>query len=234
MYNSKIEINFEAFMNNVYWVSILEGAIWILLFALFLSSPATLALMWLFIPHLGRAIVGFILLKNLPNTFTVIENLKDYESQSLDDIQNQMLNNFKNLLSENEDKLRPYLIAYFILTIVNILIDIIMFFVLLNMWGNQGYEFTNIVILAAVIVFYVCDIVYFDWMGSLKFSFPEEMLKPIRQAVIGFISQLKDKVISGFGRVVNRLRGSSAASNPEGGNNNQANVNQPQQQPQLQ
>ena len=146
MYNSKIEINFESFVGNVYWVSILEGTIWILLWALFLSSPTTLALMWFFLPHICRSIVGFVLLRNIPNTFQVIENLKDYENQSLDDIQNQMLQNFKSLLAENEDKLRPWLTAYFILTIVDLIIDIIMFFVLLNIWGRSGLEFTNIVI----------------------------------------------------------------------------------------
>lgn len=52
-------------------------------------------------------------------------------------------------------------------------------------------------------------------MGSLKFSFPEEMLKPIRQAVIGFISQLKDRIVNGFGSAVNRMRGNTAKNNAE-------------------
>lgn len=154
MYNSKIEINFEAFVNNVYWISILEGMIFVLLWALFISSPSTLALMWFFLPHICRSIVGFVILRNLPNTFQVIENLKDYENQSLEDIQNQMLMNFKTLLGEHEDKLRPWLTAYFVLTIVDVLIDVIMFFVLMYIWGKTGYEFTNIVILASIIIFY--------------------------------------------------------------------------------
>lgn len=154
MYNSKIEINFESFMGNIYWISLLEGSIWILQWALFLSSPSSLAVVWFFLPHLARAIVGFIILRNLPNTFQVIENLRDYENQSLDDIQNQMLNNFKGLLANNEAKLQPWLISYFVLTIIDLIIDIVMFFVLLNMWGRNGYEFTNVIILASVIIFY--------------------------------------------------------------------------------
>jgi hypothetical protein len=158
MYNSKIEINFESFMGNVYWISLLEGSIWILQWALFLSSPSSLAVVWFFLPHLARAIVGFIILRNLPNTFQVIENLRDYENQTLDDIQNQMLNNFKSLLTESEGKIRPWLISYFVLTIIDLLIDITMFFVLLHMWGRNGYEFTNIIILASVVIFYGKDI----------------------------------------------------------------------------
>jgi len=224
MYNSKIEINFESFMNNIYWISLLEGALFIFLFALFCSSPSSLAMMWAFLPHLARSVIGFVILSRLPNTFQVIENLKDYENQSLEDIQSQMLQNFKTLLAENEGSLKPFLQTYFGLTVFDILLDIIMFFVLLSIWGNRGYEFTSIVILAAVILFYICDLIYFDWMGSLRFSFPYEMLKPIRQAVIGFVSQLKDNVVNGFGRAVNRMRG-----NPNANNNQDASNNQPQQ-----
>lgn len=68
--------------------------------------------------------------------------------------------------------------------------------------------------------------VYFDWLASLKFSFPPEMLKPIRQAVIGFIGQLKDKIVNGFGSVINRVRGKSPQNNAEA-NNNQANPESP-------
>ncbi len=77
----------------------------------------------------------------------------------------------------------------------------------------------------SILIKSVCDLIYFDWLGSLKYSFPEEMLKPIRQAVIGFLGQLKDKVVNGFGRAINRIRASTS------GNNNQPAVAQ-QQSPQ--
>jgi len=212
-------------MGNLFWISLLEGCIWILLWGLFLSSPGKLAVIWFFLPHMARSVIGFIILKNLPNTYQVIENMKDYESQTLEEIQNFMIGNFKVMLSENEAKLKPFLITYFILTIVNLIIDIIMFIVLLYTWGNQGYQFTNIVVLIVILIFYICDLVYFEWMANLRFSFPEEMLKPIRQAVIGFITELKDKISLGISTAYNIVRGRNPNESISQNNNNNNNVN---------
>jgi hypothetical protein len=51
----------------------------------------------------------------------------------------------------------------------------------------------------------VCDYVYFSFIESLRYSFPPETLVPIRRAIFGAFSYLKQSVATGFGRVVRRF-----------------------------
>jgi len=153
-YLGKYEISYESFINNVYWISIIEGFLWILLLSLFISSPSKLAMMWFFILHFIRAIIGFFILKYIPYSFNIIENMKDYEQSSLQEIQTKMLVNFRSILIDNVPKLKPLLTVYFILTIFNILIDISLFFALLQIWGSDGYGFTTVVIQVSVSIFF--------------------------------------------------------------------------------
>ena len=152
-YNAKYEISYEAFIGNLYWISFLEISIWIILCALFISSPSNLEMMWCYIFHLPRSIIGFVILKYLPNSYNAIEKLKDFENSSLEDIKNQMIDNYKQVLSESDPKLKPLLIFYFLLTIFNLMIDIGLVIVLLNLWGLVDYKFNNIIMLSADLVF---------------------------------------------------------------------------------
>lgn len=153
-YIGKYEISYDSLINNIFWISLLEGFLWILLLALFISKPSKLMMMWFFIVHFIRAIIGFAILKYIPYSFKVIEDLKDYEKSSLKEIQSKMLDNFRSLLINNQPRLKPLLTIYFILTILNLLVDISLFFTLLFIWGEDGYGFTNVIILLSVSVFF--------------------------------------------------------------------------------
>jgi hypothetical protein len=154
VYIGKYEISYESFINNVFWISILEGFLWIILLALFISSPSKLAMMWFFILHFIRAIIGFVILKYIPYSFNIIENMKDFEESSLQEIQTKMIVNFRLNLINNEPKLKPLLSAYFILTIFNILIDISLFFAVLQIWGLDGYGFTTVIVQVSICIFF--------------------------------------------------------------------------------
>lgn len=127
MNNTKIDIHIEEVQSYLFWVGILEFFTWIVFLSIFISSPSTMGVVWVFFYHNARGIVGLILLKFIPKTHDVIENLRDYENQSLEDIQKQMEQNYISIIHDNEKVLRPILIIYFILTILSIFIDIILF-----------------------------------------------------------------------------------------------------------
>ena len=40
----------------------------------------------------------------------------------------------------------------------------------------------------------MCDTVYLGWVGNLKFSFPDEMLAPIKKAVFGFMGDVANLI----------------------------------------
>jgi hypothetical protein len=159
MYSTKAEIHINSFLSLLFWVSILEIFMYIIGFALFISSPKTYGIFWLFTPHVVRAILGLIILRKVPHSHTVIEELKDCSDDSITDIENHILSTYKNLLSNSESSLRPLLIIYFVFTIIDIIVDNIGFIILQVEWADKSRGLQNFVLLSMVIIFFCKNIV---------------------------------------------------------------------------
>jgi len=153
MYNSKIEMHYEYFTNIIYWTSIMELTVWFICFVVFCTDTYQFGSIWGLICHVPRGVIGFLILKFIPTSFQVIENLETTENDTLETVQEKLMGNFSELLKENEPKMKPYLMTYLVLTGVNLLIDIIIFLYLLISWGDQGYNNLNVVELSLVIIF---------------------------------------------------------------------------------
>ena len=51
-------------------------------------------------------------------------------------------------------RIRPSMYAYWIVTVIDFLIDIIVFFVLLHEWGDKDYNFRNIATLIIIAILF--------------------------------------------------------------------------------
>jgi hypothetical protein len=153
IYNTKIESHLEILQSYLFWVGILEYFVWVILLALFISSPSNMAIIWIFLYHNARATVGLFIVKFIPKTHSVIENLKDYENNSLEDIQNSMEGNYLSLIHESERVLRPLLITYTVLTFFSFFVDIILFLVVSTRFDQGDYSQKNFILILGVIAF---------------------------------------------------------------------------------
>lgn len=59
----------------------------------------------------------------------------------------------------------------------------------------------------------MCNGVYFSWFGSIRLTFPYEMWKPIRLAILGSLSSIKkiifEKTAQAYNKAKNMVRRSS-------------------------
>ena len=107
-----------------------------------------------FIGHAVRGVISLLILKYLPTSWSVIKNLNNYENESLQAIHNKIYEELKISLIEKERRIRPSMYAYWIITIIDFLIDIIIFFVLLHQWGNKEYNFRNFATLIIIVLLF--------------------------------------------------------------------------------
>jgi hypothetical protein len=104
--------------------------------------------------------IGFILLKNLPNTSDLIENLKDIENASTQDIEDIFIMKYKSMLTDKNRNIKCWLIIYFIFTIIDIIVDNVIFFVLLQWWTISTFSFKNYIGLVLIVAFF-SKIIYY-------------------------------------------------------------------------
>jgi hypothetical protein len=129
LYTTKIEIKTNSFMRMIYGVSILEIMLWTVLLLLFFISPSNYYLVWILIFHLGRGILGIILINKFPKTYEILDNLSKNpnfeESKILEMVEQQINETFSTRFADN----RVFLIVYLIFSSISLVVDFIIFFV---------------------------------------------------------------------------------------------------------
>ena len=160
MNSAKGEMAFDGFQKVLYWNGILDIFLFFISFCLFLSYASQFWRNIFFVLHAVKGVISLFILKNLPTTSSVIEGLDNFENESLPEIHERIYKEYKNLLIKNEKKIRALMYAYWIITVINFLIDIIIFFVLLHEWGDSDYNFRNIATLIVICILFSKNIFY--------------------------------------------------------------------------
>ena len=154
MNSAKGEIAFDGFQKILFWNGIFDIFLFFICFCLFCSKASQFWRNIFFVGHAVRGVVSMLILKYLPTSSTVIQNLDNFENESLPAIHNKIYEEYKKLLIQNERKIRPSMYAYWIITVIDFLIDIIIFFVLLYEWGDKEYNFRNITTLIIIVLLF--------------------------------------------------------------------------------
>ena len=154
MNSTKGELAFDEFQKILFWNGIFDLFLFFICFCLFCSKASQFWRNIFFVGHAVRGVVSMLILKYLPTSSTVIQNLDNFENESLQEIHNKIYEEYKKLLIQNERKIRPSMYAYWIITVIDFLIDIIIFFVLLYEWGDKEYNFRNITTLIIIVLLF--------------------------------------------------------------------------------
>ena len=154
MNSAKGEMAFDGFQKILFWNGIFDMFLFFICFCLFCSYASLFWRNIFFVGHAIRGVISILILKYLPTTSSVIENLENFENESLPVIHNKIYEEYKRLLLQNERRIRPSMYAYWIITIIDFLIDVIIFFVLLHEWGDKDYNFRNIATLIIIVLLF--------------------------------------------------------------------------------
>lgn len=154
MYNSKIEHQYEMFTSFIYWTSILEIVLWTVCLIFFFVNTKIYGIIFALILHVPKGIIGLLVLKYIPNSYQVLEDLGETANDTIDDVQEKIFSNFNKLIKDNDSdaNIRRLLISYFLLTMINLVIDVIIMIYVFGYWKLNPHPF-GIIMLSFLTVF---------------------------------------------------------------------------------
>lgn len=191
LYTTKIEIKFNNFINLIYNSSMCEIGFWIVGFLLFIASPSNMYLIWVLIVHLAKGILGIILLNKIPKTYEILENVASNPNYQEDKLIELIQTQIKESFLTRWDAHKAKFLVYVILTIICIILDFIIFIVQAVKFGKDEWILMQTCILLIILIFFITDTVYFLWFFTLKFSMPEDLIKPLKNALFGSAKDLR-------------------------------------------
>ena len=194
LYTTKVEIKFNSLIRLIFNTSIFEMAMWVLGFLLFIASPKDMYLVWFLIVHVAKGAIGLVLLNKMPKTYEILENVAKNpnfeESKIIELIEKEIKDFFIIKWGENRNKFFLYLVS----TITCLVIDLIIFIAQVSAFGKEEWLLMQTCMLFTILVFIITDVVYFLWFFTLQFTFPPEIMNPIKKAIFGSIEDLSTLV----------------------------------------
>ena len=194
LYTTKVEIKFNSLIRLIFNTSIFEMAMWVLGFLLFIASPKDMYLVWFLIVHVAKGAIGLILLNKMPKTYEILENVAKNpnfeESKIIELIEKEIKDFFIIKWGENRNKFFLYLVS----TITCLVIDLVIFIAQVSAFGKEEWLLMQTCMLFTILVFIITDVIYFLWFFTLQFTFPPEIMNPIKKAIFGSIGDLSNLV----------------------------------------
>jgi hypothetical protein len=156
LYAMKIEIKLHEFIDLVRFSNQSEISLWILSVVLYFNSPQSFVnpMVWFHIIHVIRGLMGMFLMLKLPRSYNLVEAMKvdsyKMENMLFNDIVREVAK--KEVLAKLQG-MKCLLIAYFVLTFINFVIDVIdLFYCLAYIDKDDLTMNSQVIILTSLIV----------------------------------------------------------------------------------
>eukprot|EP00347_Sterkiella_histriomuscorum_P021291 403334519 len=193
MSNLDLGIKSEIFMyelqSSMFWSSVIELSMFLLGFILFCVVPDLMPFIWMHIPHIIRAIIGFILLKNLPRSHDIIDRLEVTDQHySFEQIQKLIKENLIKIFMKYTEECNTQLLSYGIVTMFAAFFDFIEFLIQFIRFGRSGDEHSELAMMALTLIFIALDFYYILWAIQAKDKFSPEISKNLTRALFGIAS----------------------------------------------
>ena len=165
-YSMKLEIKIHEFIDVVRFSNQSEISLWILSIVLYFNSPQnyTNYIVWFHFLHVLRGLFGMIIMLKLPRTYNIVESMNVDNTQMENMLFNDILRSVVNReVVDRLKNIKKSLIFYFVLTFVNLTIDIIDFFICLtNVEKTDISNNYKIIYLTYLIIsfLYLCKIMF--------------------------------------------------------------------------
>jgi hypothetical protein len=199
----KTEIKVNDFLKLLRNTNTLELSLWTISVVLFANVPKNFPILkegeknkakysgtflWLHLFHIIRACLGMFIGYKLPRSFQIMDYLQTLSKEKLgktlfNDIIRETVYN-KVILVVKKNKVHIFI--YFIVTIINIVIDVIEFFwILVKLPGvSDSARVEFITYFFINVIYLIINFSYFFFFGQLKFIFPFYYLSPINSIYI--------------------------------------------------
>lgn len=170
----------------------------------FIASPSLMGLIWLSIAHVPRGVLGFILLKFLPKSHEIVEDLDiedmNHSTLTIEKLQEKIHFSLTIQFIQKAGSSKNWMMFYSIITIVCYLLDALTFIIAYRMFSVPGDEHTEILLLMATLIFIAIDFYYVIWLAGLKSKLPTKMADIISEAIMGYTKKMRRDLIENLNK----------------------------------
>lgn len=169
--------------------------LWVFLLFAFFAVPASLWGVWFLAGHPVRGVLGMILLKFLPKTHEIVEDIDlsdiPHAEMSVEKLTEKIKFDLSVQFMNKSQESKNYQLFYSITTALIYIFDVLTFCIAFyNFQGKPEDAHGNVIMLCIVLTFLIIDAYYFTWVLSLKSKLPPDMACFVTDAVLGYTKKM--------------------------------------------
>ena len=178
--------------SSLYWSMLAEVNIFIFGFCMFLVEPSSLGYIWLFTPHLLRAAVSFLILKRMPTSNELVENIQIPSSEKVpfSKISGYVISGAKESATMFEKKAGTLLLVYTICTAIALIIDVSVVLTGMGKLGEDQQEFGTAFVLILATMYFMLAFYFIGWVIAVRMRLPEYAKSQVTMGLLGMVKKL--------------------------------------------
>jgi hypothetical protein len=180
--------------NAFFWLSILEGGLFLLSLLLFFTDPVEMVYIWYHLAHCFRSAIGLMLYTKIPRSHHMAANMSipSDQTHSFDSIMHYLKLAAKDALTSFTSQSKSWLLGYCALTFVCLILDLINFFTQVWYFSQVNTAYADLALIIICSLFLFTDWYYLLWAGALQFKFPRYIAAAMTKMIFGLIEGVND------------------------------------------
>eukprot|EP00347_Sterkiella_histriomuscorum_P014654 403360058 len=188
----KTELVLNDLQASLFWFSLLEECLFIFSVLLFFTDPTEMVYIWMHILHIGRGVLGYLILKKLPKSHQMAANMSIPSDQNMpfQEIMRYLILAARDAMKDFTAQTKKWLTAYFSLTVICLFLDLIQFFIQVKNFARVQSAFADLAMITIASIFLFMDWFYILWIVSLQFRFPAYISTQFIKGFFGLMEKL--------------------------------------------
>ena len=161
--------------SSLWWSSLAEILIWFpFSFFVFCIDAENMGFIWMFIPHLVRALLGILIIKKMPTTHEMVNKISIPPSEKIpfSKIGKFVVTGARESIVEFATRAGTFLKLYLIITLVCLFLDLIVIFIGLGHLNDDVGPFSIVFVFMLGIVYFFISLYFIGFIIATKMRLP--------------------------------------------------------------
>ena len=188
----KVQMILFDLSSTVWWSTIAELFTFFYCFWVFMIDAERMGFVWMFMPHILRAIMGLALVKKLPTSHDMIAgvNIKPAEKIPLARIDRFVFTGAKQSLDKFQQAAGKLILIYTLLTVICVILDFIVIFIGVSGLNPDQGAFGTVFVLLIAILFFLIGLFFIGWAISVRMRLPPFAQSQVMFGLFGLFKKL--------------------------------------------
>ena len=209
----KVQMIIFDLSSTIWWSTIAEIFVFFYGFWVFMIDAERMGFIWMFIPHILRAVVGLLAIKKIPTTHEMVAGVQIPPNEKIpfSKIDRFVVTGAKESVDRFQQAAGKFLLLYTILTLVCVILDFIVVFIGLGGLNSDAGAFGTVFVLLIGILYFLIALFYIGWVVSVRMRLPAFAQTQVMMGLLGLFKKLSTELETKYCEVNGKAPPSSAA-----------------------